>query len=36
MELWALLNFQNCALNDDGDSFYLVAEAAGLETNIKI
>lgn len=39
MELWALLNFQNCTLNDDGDSFYrlcFVAEAAGLEASIKI
>lgn len=38
MELWALLNSQNCTL-DNGDSFChlcFVAKAAGLEASIKI
>lgn len=39
MELWALMNFQDCTFNDDGVSFYLlcfVVEAAGLQASIKI
>lgn len=39
MELWALMNFQDCTFDDDGVSFYLlylVVEAAGLQASIKI
>lgn len=39
MELWAVMNFQDCTFNDDRVSFYLlcfVVEVAELQASIKI